>query len=85
MRKDILETIERAVRRGDIRITEDTRIADIVLDSMDVVEIIAALRAKYQVEVVDAGTLGTIETVRDVVDYVIRNRGKASGNALQGF
>lgn len=85
MRKDILHAIAGAVSSRDVDVTEDAKIADIILDSMDVVEIIAVLTTRYHVDVPDLYEIGKIERVRDLIDFVVQHTGRPRRQALQEF
>jgi len=78
MRKKILEAIRDAVHVPADAITEETKVEDIVMDSMDTVEVFAVLSTEFQVPI-EPSRMGHICTVGDLVDYTIDNQGKAKG------
>jgi acyl carrier protein len=85
MREEIIAAISSAVTEPDSSIGEDSRISDITLDSIDVVEIIAVLSTRFGVEL-DPSQMDEIETVGHVVDYVIKNQGQLKHrNSLKRF
>ena len=78
MRKKILEAIREAVRADHRSVTEETSVENLVMDSMDMVEIFAVLSTRFKAAI-EPSEMKHIKTVGDLVDYTIQNQGKANG------
>jgi acyl carrier protein len=80
MREEILEAIKSTIR-DPLTITEETAIETLVVDSMDTVEILAVLSTRFKATL-EPREMRHVKTVGDLIDYTLRNRGKAKGKPL---
>ena len=71
-----MATIREALSLRSRRVTARTPLRDIARDSMDAIELLAALDYKYDVAI-EFDELIRLETVGDVVAYVSEHRGNA--------
>lgn len=78
MRKKIVEAIREAVHADQKSVTEETIIANLLMDSLDMVEIFAVLSTRFKATM-EPREMKHIKTVGDLVDYTIQNQGKAKG------
>ena len=76
MNDDVMATIREALSLSARRITRRTPLRTIARDSMDAIELLAALEDKYDMAI-QVGELVGLETVGDVIDYVTEHRGNA--------
>ena len=76
MKTQIIETISDTLYHREDPISETTRLEEIVMDSLDVVELIAVLSSRYHL-VIEPGQMQDINTVGEIADYVIANQGNA--------
>lgn len=67
---------------GDI--TSDSKLEDIVSDSMDFIELISILTTHFKIKVVPEDVKG-IETVGDVITFIEQKPKSMSGDELQRF
>ncbi len=78
MRKKIVDAIREAVHADQRSVTEETIVANLIMDSMDMVEIFAVLSTRFKATI-EPSEMRHIKTVGDLVDYTIENQGKARG------
>ena len=78
MREQVLEAIRDAVPTPLTPISEETKVENLVLDSMDTVEIFAVLSIRFNAAL-EPGEMKHIKTVGDLIDYTIEKRGTAKG------
>ena len=79
MSDDLLETIREtlSIKEGDISLR--TPISKVIRDSIDMIELVAVLSDRYQIEV-DPDELRRIKTVGDIARYVDAHRGEAASH-----
>ena len=79
MSDDLLETIREtlSIKEGDISLR--TPISKVIRDSIDMIELVAVLSDRYQIEV-DPDELRRIKTVGDIARYVDAHRGQAASH-----
>ena len=63
------ETATEVVEREYQNITESTRIEELVIDSLGMLEIIGSLERRLRVQIPDE-SLGGLQTLRDLIDVV---------------
>ena len=78
MRQKILEAITEAVHADHRSVTEGTIVENLIMDSMDMVEIFAVLSSRFKATI-EPSEMRHIQTVGDLVDYTIENQGRARG------
>jgi len=76
MTAEVIGTIRDALSLRADQVTPDTNLRQILRDSIDAIDLIAALSERYQLEI-DTEALTRIQTVADVAAYVERHRGEA--------
>jgi acyl carrier protein len=76
MNDDVITTIREALSLSSRRITPRTPLRSIASDSMDAIELLAALEDKFDVAI-EVDALMRFETVGDVIAYVTEHRGNA--------
>jgi acyl carrier protein len=74
---DIIEHINTHCPQGDeaLQIDGNTRLDELVLDSLELLELVFALESRYGVQT-DEGLLGDAETISDLVALI--NKAKAT-------
>lgn len=80
MNNEILETIREVFPSKKEDITEATPLEKIAKDSMEIVELVAVLRNKYDLSIQPA-EMNRIKTIGDVVKYVETHKGAGKGNS----
>ena len=78
MNDDVMTTIREALSLSSRRVTARTPLRNIARDSMDAIELLAALENKYDVAI-EFDELVRLETIGDVIAYVTEHRGNARG------
>ncbi len=85
MENDIIEKISEALHTPRRGLTPATRLADLIQDSIDVIELIAVLSSEYGIAV-DSMQLSRMETVGDVVRYLVAHaRNEPKQRTLKTF
>jgi len=77
MTAEVMETIREALSLRADQVTPETNLRQILRDSIDAIDLIAALSEKYQLQI-DTEALTRIQTVADVAAYVEQHRGEAA-------
>ena len=80
MNNEILETIREVFPSKKGEITESTPVEKIAKDSMEIVELVAVLRNKYDLSIQPA-EMNRIKTIGDVIKYVESHKGMAKGKS----
>ena len=78
MSDDVMATIREALSLSSGHVNPSTPLRDIARDSMDAIELLAALEDRYDVAI-DVDELVRLQTVGDVIDYVTEHQGNAGG------
>jgi len=82
---DVIETVRSALSLPADRIRADTDLRTILRDSIDAIDLIAALTERYRLRL-DTEALNRIRTVADVAAYVEQHCGEAADRpALDRF
>lgn len=85
MTAEVIETVRSALSLPADRVAADTDLRTILRDSIDAIDLIAALTEKYRLRM-DTAALTRIRTVADVAAYVEQHRGEAADRpALDRF
>jgi acyl carrier protein len=69
LKKEIIAIISEVAEVPADRIGENTKMAELGVDSLDALRIIASIEKKYQIEV-DEEHMGSVETVSDIINLV---------------
>ena len=70
MIKEVIDTISETLGIDKKEIKKDTNLAkDLNLDSLDLVDLVAAFEKKYKCEIPDKD-VKQFQTVQDIVDYI---------------
>jgi acyl carrier protein len=80
MKEEIIETIRDTFYLKSNQINNNTPLDEIAQNSMDIVELVAVLSDKYKVAI-EPSKMNRIQTVGDIVEYVIQNKGTRTGNS----
>jgi acyl carrier protein len=85
MKEEIIETIRDTFYLKPEQVKDSTPLEEIAQNSMDIVELVAVLSDKYKVAI-EPSKMSRIQTVGDIVEYVIQNKGTRTGNTpLESF
>ena len=83
MSEEILGVIRKTL--GLKELDQNARIEQVILDSIDIIELIAVLSNKYRIDVKPDDLKG-INTFSDIVKYVVRKQGtRPPGTSLETF
>ncbi len=74
MKEEIIKIITETLYLGSKKIDENTVLDKIIVNSMDVIELIAVLSSKYKIKV-EPKEMNNIKTVGDLVKYIEKNKG----------
>ena len=74
MKSEIIKIIREVLYLGNKKIDEKTVLDEIIINSMDVIELIAVLSSKYKIKV-DPKEMNDIKTVGDLINYIEKNKG----------
>ena len=70
MKEEIINLIANTLEISKETITEKTNlIKDLEIDSLDLVELIAAFELEYNIEILDKD-IKNLQTVKDIIEYV---------------
>ena len=70
MKEEIISLIASVLEIPKENIKEDTNLVnDLELESLDLVDLIAAFENKYEIEILDKD-IKTLQTVKDIIDYI---------------
>lgn len=83
IRAEIVEAIQGALYMPGELLREEMRVRDAVIDSIDLVEVMVILNTRFNVPL-DPQSMTGIETVGDLVDYVLTHEGEAAGTPSLG-
>lgn len=67
--EEIIDIIVETLEVDEDQLNENTRFADLDVDSLDLVNLVVAFEKKYNFEIPD-NEIKNLQTVKDVVDYV---------------
>ncbi len=67
--QEIIDIIVETLEVEEDLLNENTRFADLDVDSLDLVNLVVAFEKKYDFEIPD-NEIKNLQTVKDVVDYV---------------
>ena len=67
--EEIINIIVDTLEVEESELNENTRFADLDVDSLDLVNLVVAFEKKYNFEIPD-NEIKNLQTVKDVVDYV---------------
>jgi len=73
MKSEIIEIIREILCLGSKKIDEKTVLDEIIINSMDVIELIAVLSNNYKINV-DPREMNDIKTVGDLINYIDKNK-----------
>ena len=74
MKSEIIKIIGELLYLGKKKIDEKTILDEIIVNSMDVIELIAVLSNKYKIKV-EPKEMNNIKTVGDLINYIEKNKG----------
>jgi acyl carrier protein len=74
MKSEIIKIIREILYLGNKNIDEETVLDDIIVNSMDVIELVAVLSNKYKIKV-NPQEMNNIKTVGNLVEYIEKNKG----------
>jgi len=80
MKAEIIETIRESLKLGKKEIVENSKIEDLIQDSLDLVELVAVLSNKYKI-VIHTSELQNIVTVGDIINYVEKHKNTKFGKS----
>lgn len=70
MKDEIISLIAETLEISKDRINENTNlIVDLGLESLDLVDLVAAFEKKYKVEILDKD-IKNLQTVKDIIEYI---------------
>ena len=70
MKEEVIELISNVCEIEKERITENTNlVSDLELESLDLVDLVAAFEKKYNIEILDQD-IKNLQTVKDIIDYI---------------
>jgi acyl carrier protein len=81
MKEEIIETIRETLYLKKDQISGSSKIEDVAMESMDLVELVAVLSNKYKISI-NPIELNEIKTVDDIVKYVIDHMGSITAKGL---
>ena len=70
--QEIIDIIVETLEVDEELLAENTRFADLDVDSLDLVNLVVAFEKKYNFEIPD-NEIKNLQTIKDVVDYVERH------------
>ena len=82
--QDILKIIQESFPIKKDTITVDTPLEKVIHDSMDFIELVAILSAKYKLNP-DPKQLNKIRTVRDIAEYILSKDTKVNHKPTRKF
>ncbi|MEM3074348.1 MAG: acyl carrier protein [Candidatus Pacearchaeota archaeon] len=81
MKSEIINIIKEILYLGKKKIDETTVLDEIIVNSMDVIELIAVLSNKYKIKV-DPKEMNNIKTVGNLINYIEKNKGNKTSVKL---
>lgn len=70
MKKEIIDIIARTLGIDKKKINEKTNlVADLDVESLDLVDLVVAIEEKYQIEIPDQD-IKNLQTVEDIINYI---------------
>ena len=69
LRDEIIGIIVETLEVEEASLKDNTRFADLDVDSLDLVNLVVAFENKYKLEIPD-NEIKNLQTVKDVVDYI---------------
>ena len=70
MKEEVIELIANVCEIEKERIKENTNlVSDLELESLDLVDLVAAFEEKYNIEILDQD-IKNLQTVKDIIDYI---------------
>ncbi len=81
MKSEIIKIIREILYLGKKKIDEQTILEELIVNSMDVIELIAVLSSKYKIKV-DPKKMNNIKTVGNLIEYVEKNKENKKGIKL---
>ena len=65
----VIEIISNTISIDKSKITPETKVADLQIDSLDIVELALAFEAELETEIPDED-IGNFKTVQNIIDYI---------------
>ena len=69
IKKEVIEIIVETLEVEESLLNDNTRFADLDVDSLDLVNLVVAFENKYKFEIPD-NEIKNLQTVKDVIDYI---------------